>query len=700
MDKKKLLLICLIILNFANTKSFSKINFVEEKSLKKIQNIHQKEDFVTKKNIQNVQFLLKNTFLALVESLDLEKTNNNENLNAAEIQSDTQLNDKNFVKAEGNVLVKYRNMILKADKLEYNRKNKTLIVEGAIKFKSNDQFFEATFLKYDLKNKVGFIENIYGSINFDTLGNIASNRDPEINKNQFKKSDESIKNIKLNKSSIIGFDAFNLDSKDESLIEIIAPKNLKVDINAIQNWRFISKRINIKDELWTSEKLYLTNDPFNKPQLVINNSKFRTIDEKGEIIVKSGWSSIKLDNFLEIPIGPRSFSVKEDNNNFRWSIGYDQNSKDGLFISRKYDTIFSQKGKASLDIKQVFLIQRALQGKTKSYSKKNDSVLSAKVEQNAKALDYIGLEANLKSKLTNFDFYSNIKLSSLDFEKFNKIFRVNNELSKVLFEEKKANMQKKTIFSIFGNYRDKVWNGSLGEIDILSSYGTRIEKENIWIDDSVIKSSKIGLGYGKYEAGKKIDPTKAISRNRLNLSLNRNHAYPIWQPVKNKSITKNNKYSPNIIPYGIMLFIETKADFYRYEGNKLQNLYTIRGGPEFTFGKFENKFFDYTKFRIFPRSTIAIGQSPFAFDQANDKHAIEFYAEQQIVGPLTLKLSTEYNLDINSSNYNEFHNNIYELSWNRRAYNISAFYNQTNKSGGINFRIHSFSFEGLGNSFK
>ena len=166
-----------------------------------------------------------------------------------------------------------------------------------------------------MKNKVGFIENIYGSINFDTLGNIASNRDPEINKNQFKKSDESIKNIKLNKSSIIGFDAFNLDSKDESLIEIIAPKNLKVDINAIQNWRFISKRINIKDELWTSEKLYLTNDPFNKPQLVINNSKFRTIDEKGEIIFKSGWSTIELDNFLKIPTGPRSFSVKEDNNN-------------------------------------------------------------------------------------------------------------------------------------------------------------------------------------------------------------------------------------------------------------------------------------------------------------------------------------------------------------------------------------------------
>ena len=170
---------------------------------------------------------MKNKILALVASLDSEKTNNYENLNAAEIQSDTQLNNKIFVKAEGNVLVNYKNMILKADKLEYNRKNKTLIVEGAIKFKSNDQFFEATFLKYDLKNKVGFIENIYGSINFDTLGNIASasNRNPEINKNQFQKSDESIKNIKLNKSSIIGFDGFKLDSKDESLIAKLSPQS-------------------------------------------------------------------------------------------------------------------------------------------------------------------------------------------------------------------------------------------------------------------------------------------------------------------------------------------------------------------------------------------------------------------------------------------------------------------------------------------
>ena len=34
---------------------------------------------------------------------------------------------------------------------------------------------------------------------------------------------------------------------------------------------------------------------------------------------------------------------------------------------------------------------------------------------------------------------------------------------------------------------------------------------------------------------------------------------------------------------------------------------------------------------------------------------------QQLIGPLTLKLSTEYNLDKNSSKYNEFHKKKYEI---------------------------------------
>ena len=56
-------------------------------------------------------------------------------------------------------------------------------------------------------------------------------------------------------------------------------------------------------------------------------------------------------------------------------------------------------------------------------------------------------------------------------------------------------------------------------------------------------------------------------------------------------------------------------------------------------------------------------------------------------------------IDVDSSKNNQFSNFKYELAWNRRAYNLSAYYNQDQKTGGINFKIYSFNFNGLGSRF-
>ena len=94
-------------------------------------------------------------------------------------------------------------------------------------------------------------------------------------------------------------------------------------------------------------------------------------------------------------------------------------------------------------------------------------------------MDLIGLETKLKSKLFDFDFNSIVELNSLDFAKFKKIISVDSELSKIIYEEKNNNMEKKTSLHIFGKYREKLWNSSLNkEVEVLSSYGTKIEKTN------------------------------------------------------------------------------------------------------------------------------------------------------------------------------------------------------------------------------
>ena len=46
-------------------------------------------------------------------------------------------------------------------------------------------------------------------------------------------------------------------------------------------------------------------DPFNDPQLVINNKDFKFL-ENNDTKIKTKWSSLTFDNNLTIPIGPRT----------------------------------------------------------------------------------------------------------------------------------------------------------------------------------------------------------------------------------------------------------------------------------------------------------------------------------------------------------------------------------------------------------
>ena len=103
---------------------------------------------------------------------------------------------------------------------------------------------------------------------------------------------------------------------------------------------------------------------------------------------------------------------------------------------------------------------------------------------------------------------------------------------------------------------------------------------------------------------------------------------------------------------------------------------------------------------IYGKTEVAKGKSPFKFDQSNDENSIELMLEQQLMGPLAFKLSTEYNLDKDSSKYKKFYKKKYEIIWNRRAYNLSAYYSEDQKTGGINFKIHSFNFDGSGKPLK
>ena len=133
----------------------------------------------------------------------------------------------------------------------------------------------------------------------------------------------------------------------------------------------------------------------------------------------------------QFPVGPKRYNLKKGNN-FKWGIGYDKSSKDGLFITRYADPLKIGK-KSNLTFEKDIYIQRFIQGNTKSFSKENESVLAEKSKQESKLSDYFGISSELNSKLLGLDFNSEIKFNSLDLDKFKKIVSIKGELSRELY---------------------------------------------------------------------------------------------------------------------------------------------------------------------------------------------------------------------------------------------------------------------------
>ena len=688
--------ISFLILNCLQTNTLGQIKSHNQKDLSHI-TVKSKTNTNLSKN-GNLQLEINKFIYLLANNIKYFSNKNPSQLNNLQIISDKQLRTQDNIIAEGNVVIQNGNSILVADKFEYNLRFEKISLFGNIRFISNEQFFEASELDYDLKNQKGFIKDVYGAINFDSLETLKISKEIDNTINEEIFEDTKIKNVKLNSTSKLGFE--ELDLKEEgTLVKKVSSQKFILELNDPQEWRFKTNRIDINNNEWFSEKLILTNDPFNKPQLVIKNNGFRIINLDGEIIIKSRWSTIVLDNKLFIPTGPRRYKIDEDSL-FRWGFGYDKDAKDGFFLTRNFDPqYFGNKNNARLNIKKEFYLQRALKDKTSSFSKKNESILAAKSERDIEFLDYFGLEGNFKTNFKNFNFNSDFSLNSLELDKFKKSFINKSEIYTILYSKNGLNSKKETKFSFFGNYRDKVWNGSLGEKEIISAYGLKIIKSNKWTDNNVNKSSTIAASYGDYQSSDRVDSLKIINRERLNIFLERSHSYPVWNPKKNNFINNDHIYSPEIIPKRLNINAQTKVDLYRYGDNNYQDLLIFKVGPELTLGDFKKKILDYTNISIYQKRTFANGTSPFGFDQSADNNTVEFNIKQQIIGPLTIDYKTEYNFDVNSLKYKKFFNTKYDLTWNRRAYSIGLYYNQETKTGGLNFKINSFNFEGYGENF-
>ena len=681
--------------SFKNT-NLSKNNILDSISLS--QRNYKKFDF-SKYPFSN------NIFLNLLANESI----NNKNKIGLEIESDLQYQNNNVFVAEGNVVVYLSDGQLQANKLTFDKNNSQLTLEDEIIFFKGHQYFEASFLSFNTENGKGYIKNVYGILdikNFEEDTGLSferKNNDEDFNSNNY-----DLDNIKLNNTANISLENTFESGRKFNLT------NFNFDIPAITKWRFKAQEIIIGRDKLSSEKIFFTNDPFNKPQFILESKNFdiEIENEKGKdkvkLISKNTW--INLDNKVSFPIGRRAIIDREPL--IKWGLGSDYTDKDGLYLSRTYRPIKIFEN-IDLQLTPYFLIQRTIKGNTKSFTENDSSILSEKVTTKNSFLDIFALEAELMSSINEWDINLNIISNSLDPKRFEEASRINFTINKtidlnssnktgepefieVISEEVDQKDFSTNFFDtqFYSVYRRKVQRGFSGNSEIYFAKGMTLQNRRIWNKNKTIKTFSISYDIGAFEA-EKLSEKKLQKSLRNTLNINYGYEFPLWERRTSNSIfDKTNKYFPKIINQGLVWKTDVNSAIFLYSDNSNQKIVSLNTGPEITLGAFKEKFLDYTNLEVIGTFTAKDGKSPFKFDDVNDSLRLHFNLAQQIYGPLVFNYENYLDLD-----NGEFSKASYGLGIKRRAYEIGAFYNTNSDAFSLEFKVFNFGYSGVNKSF-
>ena len=657
---QKLISLCLTFSNLLILPAET-LGFNDEKS-KLNDQINKNNRTLIKKYLLVPEILEKNYFSLNTENIIAENLRENidEKVYAADnelfIESRVQSEKDKILYAEGNVIVNYKNNILKADSLVYNKKTKIATAEGNIQLKINNQIFEAEKVEYDFSKNKGNFKNIKGIINF--------------------------------KSIISDFDFSSEDIYKRSLSFIKKIKKDKVVFtpDSVANWIFSAEKLEINENKWSSKKAFLTNDLLDSNQIKFQFNGFEISPYKDKLRLNSKINYLIFQDKIKVPfwVGNRTIFKNRVEFQNRWNIGYDEFGKDGYFLGRKFNPI-QLKNELFLNIEPQFLLQRTLKGYTRSFSQKNYSINSPRVERNISLSDYFGLSSSIEGSIKNWDIEITKELNSLDLDKFANAFRTKAEFIKeiTLFDNIFVNR-------LFGAYRERIWNGSIGESEIYKAYGWQLDKANSWKNGSVDNKQIINFGIGKYKA-EELTTSDFVESYKGSLSYELRKRLPLYEKkIDSEYVDKSFEYIPEPIRQGVFINANIFANYNSYKDGNSQKYLGVSLGPEIVLGNFKKDFFDYTRLSVLPFYKFKSGKSMFKFDQISEVFTVELNLDQHLIGPLLIKAQGTLNLDRDSDGYGEFIYSRIGMNYKKRSYSFGIFYQPHDQAGGINFTLNGF----------
>lgn len=483
--------------------------------------------------------------------------------------------------------------------------------------------------------------------------------------------------------------------RPEQLQNLNSQNSRQLVRGTISRWRIQARLLRFTPTTLSGDRVGFSNDPFTPAQVWMDSTDVvATLLPNGNTEIKAARNRLRLEDRLPIAVQRTATISREEEIENRWVLGYDQEDRDGYFIGYKIPLQLGDKLRFTLQ--PQFLAERAVNSSTDSYPLPGQPVASPTVTQPATTGDLFGLDARLNGTLLGFGANARLEMSTFDPENIPDGTRSEGSLDRSV----NLPLLGPSMFRLFGAYRFRTWNGSLGEQDVYTAYGLSLDKNGELPGLGPLSGSYYWrVGVGNYQA----NPTDSVDLARLwrgNAIGSLNASLALWRgkPAPPTPLAGLMNTATPIRP-GLSLDVNVLGTAAYYGDGTNQNTISLSGGPTLTLGHFVRPFLDYTRLTITGTGTLRQGLSPFGFDQAVDLGTLGIGLTQQLVGPLVFSGGIGLNVSPSSQYYGDVTASYVELRWQRRAYEIGVFYSPYQGIGGVRVKLNDFNFKGTGVPF-
>ncbi|WP_253912427.1 DUF3769 domain-containing protein [Synechococcus sp. KORDI-52] len=487
----------------------------------------------------------------------------------------------------------------------------------------------------------------------------------------------------IERRSGIPVQRLNSSVRDENRFGVVKVPQLKslgstnLLNGTISRWRVQASKVLITSDGWQADRMGFSNDPFTPAQTRIDAEDVIAREQSnGDVLISARRNRLIVEERLPVPVTRRQLIQKEEEVENRLVVGIDNDDRGGLFVGRNLRplTIGSS---TELSVQPQFMVQRAIDGDFNS------------------AGDLFGLEAKLRGRYGNYQLSADADMSSLDPADILSSSRFWGNFGRDINLGRLGVLEAK----LFGAYRYRTWNGSLGETDINAAYGVYAQTRGSWSTGEADHEYLIRGAVGDYQA-ERFNSDRLLRSGRGSLYASLTSQFPLMKGKTAELIpTAAYRYSPVPIVPGLRLNTNVNTSVAVYGDGLHQETLSLSGGPTITLGTFSKPFLDFTQISIVGSGSLKNGNSPFAFDRNVDLATLGVGLTQQIVGPVVLSTGVSYNIDPGSEFYGRTVNSNIELRWQRRSYDVGIYFNPYEGIGGVRFRLNDFDFKGTGVPF-